>query len=126
MLHVDGNSFYGDWDATVPLPQLVDLLRGTGLKGSRLCAHGEVGALPASLSPRTLRSILVDLRPRLLLAQGKAASLLVASDAARYLTYRRLGACSVAPSGASTPQPAPIRVPANKGDVFLNPGLTLL
>ena len=126
VLHVDGNSFYGDWDATVPLPQLVDLLRGTGLTGSRLCAHGEVGALPASLSPRTLRSILVDLRPRLLLAQGKAASLLVASDAARYLTYRRLGACSVAPSGASTPQPAPIRVPANKGDVFLNPGLTLL
>ena len=135
VLHADANAFYGAADATLPLPHLHALLSGSGaspLAGSALTLRSALPPLPRRALPaagRAARQVLLDARPRLLLAQGAMAALLVASDAARYLTYHRLGACSAAQRSAGAAAAAPpalLRVPASKGGVFLNPGLSLL
>ena len=131
VLHIDGNEFYGDCDATLPLPQLHSLLSPLktkesgvikGLAGSEIVVVGSLPALPEGISQSTARRILLDIRPRLLLAQGDSAGLLVSSDTARYLSLRRVSCCCVIPNNRESA----LRVPGSKADVFLDSGLSLL
>ena len=122
MLHVDASPFYGSTDATLPLPQFLSLLSSGGaLSGGAIHTFAPPAPLPASLLPFA-RHVMVDLCPRVLLAQGALSSLLVASDAARYLTFRRVDRCFVGCGGSQQL----LRVPASKADVFSDGALGLL
>lgn len=121
VLHVDGNEFYGEEEATLDLDHFRDYLKqhcGNTFYASYCHFHGEQAIDDARPNWRKYQ---MDLTPKLMACDGPLVQLLIQADVAKYLEFKTLEA-----EYLKHEEDARLRVPCSKSDVFQSTAISLI
>lgn len=116
VLHIDDNSFYGDYNACLNIDQLQEWVIEVNRKTRDTFANAKL-YIPRPLDSR---KYLIDLTPTILFARSDILDLLIKSRVFQYLEFKSLGSFHTYEKDSFE------KVPGTKEDIFTNQSLSLM